>query len=278
MASPRTLSKEQVQLEAKTVFLTGASSGIGRALARALARKGCRFVLTARSGEKLNEVAREIAPAESAVMPADLTESDEVASLCRRAVERYGSIDIVINCAGVGIYGASRHVPPDLVRRMFALNVFAPLEITRLLLPAMQPGGAFVNISSIVGKVPLPWLTLYASSKFALNAFSDGLRMELSRAGIHVLCVCPGYVATGFRDNVLWGRMPAKAAGQRYFGLTAEQCAEAVLDGLRKDKRTVVTPRAGWILVALARVVPRFLHGRLARMQEPQTEYGKRVP
>lgn len=125
-----------------------------------------------------------------------------------------------------------------------------------------------VNISSIAGKVALPWLTLYSASKFALNAFSNGLRMELAGAGIGVLCVCPGYVDTAFRENVLVGRIPEKVAGQRHFRITAEQCATEIVEGLRKNKRTVVTPRIGWLLVALERLFPRLIHGRMAQMRE----------
>jgi short-subunit dehydrogenase len=131
----------------------------------------------------------------------------------------------------------------------------------------MPRGGAVVNISSIAGKVPLPWLTLYSASKYALNAYSDGLRMELCSAGIHVLCVCPGYVDTSFSANVLLGKIPEKVAGQRRFKITAEKCAEEVLEGLRRDKRTVVTPRIGWLLVAAARLIPGVIHARMAGMR-----------
>ncbi len=123
-----------------------------------------------------------------------------------------------------------------------------------------------INISSIAGKVPLPWLTLYSASKYALNAYSDGLRVELGQAGIHVLCVCPGYVDTPFRENVLQGEIPEPVARQKLFMITAEQCAEATLDGLRRRKRTIVTPRIGWVLVVLARLLPGFLFARMAKM------------
>jgi len=126
-----------------------------------------------------------------------------------------------------------------------------------------------VNISSIGGKIPLPWLSLYSASKYALNCYSDGLRMELDGRGIQVLCVCPGFVDTPFRDNVLAGHIPPAVDRQRRFKITAEECADAILGGLRKRKRTVVTPRIGWALIVLARLFPGLLYSRMARMRAP---------
>ena len=250
----------------KTVLITGASSGIGRALAHRPGAKGARLILTARSQERLEQVAAEVSPAEPVVCPADLCNAASIAALCDEVRERFGRIDILINNAGVGLYAPSFDSSPDKVRRLFELNFLAPVELTRRLSPAIPRGGAVVNVSSIAGKVVLPWLTLYSASKYALNAFSDGLRMELSKRGISVLCVCPGYVDTPFRENVLQGAIPEKAAGQSRFLITADECAQATLDGLRRGKRTIVTPRIGWLLIGLARLFPHFLNGRMARM------------
>ncbi len=176
-----------LEIQGKTVLITGASSGIGRALATVFAREGARLVLTARSQGALENVARQVAPAETAVIPADLRDSASLASLCEKAIERFQTIDILVNNAGVGLYAPSFHSSPELVGDLMSLNFLAPVELTRRLLPAIPAGGAVINISSIAGKVPLPWLTLYSASKYALNAYSDGLRMELGQAGILVL-------------------------------------------------------------------------------------------
>ena len=253
-------------MKRKTILITGASSGIGRALATRFARDGARLVLTARSQDALDSVAREVAPAETAVIPADLRDAASLASLCEQAIERFQTIDILVNCAGVGLYAPSFLSPPELVDDLMSLNFLAPVELTRRLLPSIPSGGTIINISSIAGKVPLPWLPIYSASKYALNAYSDCLRMELSQAGIHVLCVCPGFVDTAFRTNVLQGEIPEPVAGQKRFMITAEQCAEATLDGLRRRKRTVVTPRIGWVLIALARLLPGAVFSRMARM------------
>jgi hypothetical protein len=253
----------------KTALITGASSGIGRAAARALARQGARLILTARSRERLEQVAREVAPAETAVIPADLCDRASLEKLAAEARNRFAAIDILINCAGVGMYVPSFEADPLLLRRLFELNFFAPVDLTARLLPAIPRGGAVVNISSIGGKVPLAWLSLYSASKYALNAYSDGLRMELHGRGIQVLSVCPGFVETPFRDNVLMGKIPPAVNRQRRFMITAEQCADAIVDGLRKRKRTVVTPRIGWALIALVRLFPGLIFPRMARMRAP---------
>ena len=250
-------------------MITGASSGIGRACARAFAREGARLILTARSEAGLEATAREIAPAERAWIAADLTDPPSLQALVDKVRKRFAALDVLINNAGVGLYAPSFQADPDMVRSMFALNFLAPVELVRQLVPLIPRGGAVVNISSIAGKVPLPWLTLYSSSKFALNAFSDGLRMELTPAGIHVLCVCPGYVDTPFRRNALLGKIPQKVAGQKRFMITAEECAQATIEGLRRGKRTVVTPKIGWALTALTRLFPGVVFGRMGRMNTP---------
>ena len=260
-----------MELTNKTVLITGASSGIGRATALALAREGARLILTARSREELEKVAREAAPAEAAVIPADLCGRESLAQLSSEARRRFATIDILINCAGVGMYVPSYKADPDMMRRMFDLNLFAPVELTGKLLPAIPRGGAIVNVSSIGGKVPLPWLSLYSASKYALNGWSDALRMELDGRGIQVLCVCPGFVDTPFRRNVLTGEIPQTVNRQRTLMITAEECAEAILGGLRKGKHTVVTPRIGWGLIALVRLLPGVIFPRMSRMRAPES-------
>ncbi len=260
--------------EGKTALITGASSGIGRATALALGRVGVRLILTGRSRERLEEVAREVSPTEAVVIPADLCDRASLEQLASEARGRCKTIDILINCAGVGMYVPSFDADPVMLRRLFELNFFAPVDLTARILPVIPRGGAVVHISSIGGKVPLPWLSLYSASKYALNGYSDGLRMELNGRGIQVMCVCPGFVETPFRDNVLVGKIPPAVNRQRRFKITAEECADAIVDGLRKGKRTVVTPRIGWVLVALVRLFPGVIFPRMARMRTPGSEPG----
>lgn len=245
-----------MQFQRKTVLITGASSGIGRACAHAFAEEGAHLILTARSFDGLQSVAKEVGTAQCTLIPADLTDSRSLLTLVNRTATQASKIDIVVNSAGVGLYAPLLAAKYETVRTMITLNFLAPVELTRRLLPLIPRGGAVVNISSIAGKVPLPWFTLYSASKFAVNAFSDGLRMELDRFGIHVLCVCPGYVNTSFRDNAFGFAIPDQVATRKYFVVTSEQCAEATIEGLRRGKKTVVIPKVGWILAALTRILP----------------------
>ena len=253
----------------KTVLITGASSGIGEALARALAAEGARLILTARSKDKLEALSRELAPADVTAIPAALCELSAIEKLCAEARRLFPALDILINNAGAALNAPSDDGPPDLAQRVFALNFFAPVELVRQLSPAIPEGGAVVNISSLAGKVPLPGVSLYCASKYALNAYSDGLRMELRRRGVHVLSVCPGYVDTAFTEHALGAESSPGSGGPRPFMITPEQCARATLDGLRRGKRTVVTPRIGWALIAFTRMLPGVVFGLMARGHHP---------
>ncbi|HYM12244.1 MAG TPA: SDR family NAD(P)-dependent oxidoreductase [Bryobacterales bacterium] len=260
-----------MNLENKVVLITGASAGIGEACAQAFARRRARLILTARSADALDRVCWKVAPAQATAIRADLRDPPEVEALIKRAQAVHGHVDVLINNAGVGVYVPCWQADPLIAREMMEVNFFAPLALIHGLVPLMRERGVgmIVNVSSIAGKVPLPWLTLYSASKAALNFLSDGLRMELREAGIGVVSVCPGYVRTDFPQHVLAGEMPPAVADRKHFTITARQCAEAIVRGVEKEKRTVVTPRSGWVFVAIARLLPGRVHRALARMQAP---------
>ena len=123
-----------------------------------------------------------------------------------------------------------------------------------------------VNIGSIAGKVTLPWFTLYSATKFALGALTDGLRMELAEDGIRTMVVCPGYVKTDFQAHALVGQAPDRLLKGRKFAITPEQCARAVARGVERDARTVVTPRSGWVLIALQRLFPSLVESQMRKI------------
>ncbi len=257
-----------LDLRNKVVLITGASAGIGEACAHAFARRGARLILTARSVDALEKLARAVAPAEARVIPSDLRQPQSVENLVARAVECYGRVDVLVNNAGVGLYVPSWQADLAQVREMMEVNFFAPLSLIRGLVPQMrrQGSGMIVNVSSVAGKVPLPWLSIYSASKAALNYVSDCLRMELRGTGIRVVAVCPGYVSTGFGQHVLAGKMPKAVSDQRRLTITPEKCAEAIVNGVEKEKRTVVAPWAAWFFVGIARLLPRPVHAVMARM------------
>lgn len=259
-----------MEIRDKSVIITGASEGIGAACARLLTERGARLVLTARSEPKL----RQVAGPGAVVVPGDLTEPETRKRVVEAALNQYGRIDILINNAGVGLAEAAWRAPLDLVRRMMELNFFAALGMVQLVVPHMigQRSGMIVNVSSIAGKVVFPWITPYCASKYALCALSDGLRMELKHWGVRVLTVCPGYVTTGFHEHVLAGEVPAAVRRARSFPISAEQCAQAIIRGIEKEKRTVVVPWLGWLLIGFARLFPRALEAKFAQL------YGEHQP
>jgi len=255
-----------MKIRDRVVLITGASEGIGAACARAFETRGARLSLVARNSERLAAVGGP----DTQRIAGDITSGDIRQKVVARTIERFGQIDILINNAGMGLYSAAGNAPMEDVRRLFELNLFAPLELTQLVIPYMRERrqGAIVNVSSIAGKVTLPWFTLYSVSKFALGSLTDGLRMELKAFGIHAMTVCPGYVKTEFQAHALGTRPPDAIMKGRRFAITPEECAAAIVRGLERDSRTVVVPRIGWIFIALSRLFPRLVESKLAAINQ----------
>jgi short-subunit dehydrogenase len=257
-----------VRIQDRVVLITGASQGIGAACADAFRLRGARLALTARSRDRLERVGA----GDALIVAGDITHAAVRKEVVARTMERFGSIDVLINSAGVGLYAPAWSAPIDEVRGMFELNIFALLAMTQEVAPIMreQRRGAIVNIGSIAGKVTLPWFTLYSASKYAVGSITDGLRMELKRDGVHAITVCPGYVSTGFQSHVLGGSPPAAVQRSRIFKITAEQCADAIARGVERDARTVLTPRAGWFFVLMERLLPGLVDAQMTRMYYAQ--------
>lgn len=253
-----------MRIDGKVVLITGASEGIGAACAAEFRRASARLALTARNGAALIKVGGP----EALTIPADLTAESARREIVERTLDRFGAIDILINNAGIGSYQPSWSIPLEDARRLMELNFFSLLGLTQLVIPHMQKqhSGKIVNVGSIGGKVVLPWMTVYSASKFAVGALTEGMRMELRNSGISMMVVCPGYVQTGFQQNVIAGKAPKPVERGRRFAITAAHCATAIRRGVERDARTVVTPGAGWILVALARVFPSIVQSRMADM------------
>jgi len=261
-----------VKIEGKVALITGASEGIGAACAAEFARAGARLSLTARSAEGLARTAAQAGGPSALVTAGDLTDEATRHAVMARTMERFGAVDILINNAGVGVYGPSWAVPMEQVRQMVELNYFALLGMLQLAVPHMRArrSGTIVNVGSIGGKVTLPWMTLYSSTKFAIGSLTEGLRMELRADGVHAMLVCPGYVTTGFQKNVLAGAAPPLVVRARRFAITAGECARAIRRGVEGDARTVMAPSSGWLMVALRRLLPGIVEGRMAEMNRTE--------
>ncbi|HMD69703.1 MAG TPA: SDR family NAD(P)-dependent oxidoreductase [Bryobacteraceae bacterium] len=243
-------------------LITGASEGLGAACAGEFTRAGALLSLAARSEEGL----RRAGGPDALITAGDLTLEETRRAAVERTIERFGRIDILINNAGVGVYRPSWSTPMDEARRMWELNFFAALGMAQLAVPHMRErrSGTIVNVSSIAGKFTLPWLPLYSASKSALGAWTESLRMELGRDGIHAMLVCPGYVKTEFHRHAMGGKPPGKVAAGKRFAVSAEDCARAIRRGVERGARTVMEPRSGWLLVAAGRLFPGLVETALA--------------
>lgn len=189
------------------VLITGASTGIGRELALAWASRGATVVLSARSANALEEVAREVRArgGTPVVVPGDVTDAAYRRHLVETATA--SRLDVLVNNAGRGYYASALAVDLAELRALFELNVFAPLELAQLAAPALgASGGTIVMLSSVAGIVAAPHYSAYSATKFALEAISMAMRAELAPRGVRLLVVRPGPVATPFRANAARGR------------------------------------------------------------------------
>ena len=226
-------------LKGKTAVVTGASSGIGEATARTLAARGASVVLAARDLEKLEGLAREILASGGRVVAvkADVADRGSVEALVARAVAEFGSLDILVNNAGLGLSGRVAEVRAEDLRYVYEVNVIGPLNCIQVGLPHMRRGGRIINVSSVVGKRAIPKVGGYCSSKFALNALSDSLRVEVAERGITVTSVYPGTTRTAFRDNSR--RTKDEKRGWRPKGVAPDKVAEKIARAAEKGSRDV---------------------------------------
>jgi short-subunit dehydrogenase len=251
-------TEDSLLIPGKVVLITGASRGIGAACADAFARRSAQLSLTARSPFDYPG---------ALVTAADVTNPADRARLVDATLARFGRIDILINNAGQGSYHSALDSDEDEMRSLFDLNFFAPLALTKLVAPHMRRNGSglIVNVSSIAGQIPLPWMTIYSATKSALGALTGALRLELKQDHIHTMIVCPGYVDTPFHSHAI-GEPPSLIAGAKPLAISARRCGESIARGVERDARTVVTPGIGWLLLWLQRLLPTLVDSRLGSL------------
>jgi NAD(P)-dependent dehydrogenase (short-subunit alcohol dehydrogenase family) len=195
----------------RVALVTGASSGIGEAAARALVGAGFTVYGTSRratTGEKRGDVV---------FLPLDVTDDDSVAAAVREVLDRSGRIDVLVNNAGLGVAGAAEESSLEQARALFETNLFGSIRMTRAVLPHMreQRSGRIINVSSIVGLIPVPYMALYASSKHALEGYSESVDHEVREHGVRVLLVEPGFTKTSFDANLATADTPLPVYAQQ---------------------------------------------------------------
>ncbi len=254
----------------QVVWITGASSGIGEALARAATEAGAQVVLSGRRAGELTRVAASCAGRlEPFVLPLDLTRPQDFAPAAAAVQTRFGSIDVLVNNAGVGQRALAQETLPAVERAIMEVNYFGAIGLTKAVLPILlaQRSGSIVAISSVMGYIGTPRRAAYAASKHALHGWFDSLRSEIGPQGVHVCLVCPGYVRTALSHHALTAEGTAHARLDRgqARGIAPERVATAVLHAVarRRDEIHVGGPEL-WA-VRLKRHAPRLWHWLLRR-------------
>ncbi len=259
-----------MDMAGKVVWVTGASSGIGEALSRELARRGARLILSARREEKLRALAQECSGEEHLVLALDLADSATLEAAAKRALERFGAVEIMIHNGGVSQRALVRDTDPAVDRRLLEVNYLGAVTLTKALLPTMleRGGGHFVVISSLVGKFGTPLRSSYSASKHALHGFFDSLRAELWGQGIRVTLVCPGFIRTPLPVHALTGDGSPQGTMDRaqLRGMAPEVCARRILRAVEREKEEVlIGGREVWA-VYLKRWLPRFFSRVIRRV------------
>jgi dehydrogenase/reductase SDR family protein 7B len=248
----------------KTIWITGASSGIGAAMAHALAAKGARLILSARSADKLEAVRLGCdAPDEHLCLVMDLDDQASIEAAWRRLQEIPREVEILINNAGMTQRALVTETRMEVYRRLLEVNFLAAVDLTKKVLPDMLERGAgqIVAVSSLMGKFASPQRSGYAAAKHALQGFMDALRAEVHDTGIRVLVASPGFVNTDVSRNALrgdgtpHGKMdPGQAAA-----ISAESCAEQIITAMTKDRAEVFPGGKERIGLLLNRLSPALL-------------------
>jgi dehydrogenase/reductase SDR family protein 7B len=242
-----------MELKGKVIWLTGASSGIGEALAYALAKEGVKLIISARREEELKRVASKLAsdfhlPAfDLLILPLDLADDSNFEERKNEAVKKFGRIDVLINNGGVSQRSLAKHTTVEVDRQIFEVNFFGTLALTKMILPLFirQKNGLIVTITSAVGKFGSPWRSGYSASKHALHGFFDSLRAEVHDDNVKVLLVCPGFIQTNVSHNALTGTGEKLGSMDKATanGLTAEECARQIVAAMQSGKEEIVVAK-----------------------------------
>jgi short-subunit dehydrogenase len=255
----------------KVVWITGASSGIGRALAILFAGAGSELVLSGRRLHALRQVqaACGCEPDRILLLPFDLCCAPEISIQAKLALERFGRIDVLINCAGISQRSLAADTILSVDRTFMEVNYFGPVSLVKEVLPSMlaRNSGHIVVISSLAGKFGTPLRSAYAASKHALHGFFDSLRAEVCRRNIYVTIVCPGFIATDITlkcltgDGTPYGIMDESVAR----GMPVMTCARHIVSAIARRRQEVLVGGVEKYAVLVKRFFPRVFSRLISR-------------
>ena len=254
-----------MKLKDKTVIITGASSGIGKALAIEFAKRGANLVLGARQYVTLCELAQSLEQQhniKAVAVQCDVVSESDCEHLIKQAILTFGKIDVLVNNAGISMRALFNDVDVQVLRSLMDVNFWGMVYCTKYAMPELlKTKGTVVGVSSIAGYKGLPGRTGYSASKFAMNGFLDALRVENLKTGVHVLTACPGFTASNIRNTALNkdGIQQGESTLHEEKMMTAEQVAAVIADGVENRSRTLIMTGQGRLTVLLSKVLPALL-------------------
>ncbi|MCW3075708.1 MAG: Short chain dehydrogenase [Bacteroidetes bacterium] len=258
----------------KVIWITGASSGIGEALALELAKQEARLILSARRDNELKRVAEQtnLPELDLMVLPFDLKDTSNASSLTAQVINKFGRIDVLINNGGFSQRGTAMETSVEIDREIMEVNYFAHVSLTKAVLPYMkrQKSGQLVVVSSIAGKFGFYLRSSYSAAKHALHGFFESLRLETEGLGIKTLIVCPGKIKTNVSFNALTstGAAHNKMDESHQNAMSAGACAREIISGMLSSKEEIFIGGKELLLVKIKRLFPKFF-GKLIRKQNP---------
>lgn len=251
-------------LKNKVVVITGASSGIGEALARKFNREGAKVVLAARTVSKLEALSEELNKNGTEAFPVacDVAKKEDCDALVAAAVEKFGGIDVLINNAGISMRALFENAEVEVIEQLMQVNFFGTVYCTKAALPhILKSKGNIIGVSSIAGYRGLPGRTGYSASKFAMQGFLESLRTELLKKGVHVLVACPGFTSSNIRKTALTadGSKQGESPLNEQKIMSSEEVADHIYNATVRRKRTIVLTSQGKLTVFLNKLFPKFM-------------------
>lgn len=247
----------------KVVVITGASSGIGKALAIECAGRGAKLVLAARRLDRLSELEKELSLNDIISVKTDVSNEEDCKNLVEQAIQRFGRIDILINNAGISMRALFAELDLSVIKKLMDVNFWGTVFCTKYAMPyLLETKGSVVGVISIAGYIGLPGRTAYSASKYAIRGFLDALRTENLKTGLHVLVAAPGFTASEVRQVALTadGSQQGETPRDESKMMSAEECALLIANAIDKRKRELImTFKEGKLTVFLGKFFPKLL-------------------